>query len=148
CGGAMRLRADQLQGFYEDCYTPGVDGDKYRRWRELGAVTKADHVVDLAARIGVIGTASVAEIGCGDGAVLAELGRRGFGQRRMVTDAGWRVRGEITDPLPREVHLFDKTTPAAKAKGYAKWAIRVGVGAVPGGAERLFTVHYALVATR
>lgn len=247
----MRLRADQLQGFYEDCYTPGVDGDKYRRWRELGAVTKADHVVDLAARIGVIGTASVAEIGCGDGAVLAELGRRGFGQRRvgfelsasgvqlaaaragideahvfdglrlpvpvgaydvafathvlehvpvpealvaemtrvcraliievpleanlsahrpaaraasesaghlhafdrarvrrMVTDAGWRVRGEITDPLPREVHLFDKTTPAAKAKGYAKWAIRAGVGAVPGVAERLFTVHYALVATR
>jgi SAM-dependent methyltransferase len=250
----MRLREDELQDFYEDCYTPGVDGDKYRAWRDLGAVTKADHVVDLAARVGVpSGDAAgvVAEIGCGDGAVLAELGRRGFGRRRvgfeisgsgvalaaeraevdeahvfdgsrlpvedgafdvafathvlehvpvpeplvaemarvcrtlvievpleanvsarrpaaraasegvghlhafdrarirrMVTAAGWRVRGELLDPLPREVHLFDRTTPAARAKGYAKWAIRAGLGAVPGVGERLFTMHYALVATR
>ena len=247
----MRLREDQLQDFYEDCYVPGVDGEKYGRWRELGAVGKADHVVALAHEVGLSAGATVAEVGCGDGAVLSELGRRGFGSRRvgfeistsalrlaearaevdevhvfdgatlpvpdgvfdlvfathvlehvpaperrvaeltrvgralivevpleanlsarrpaaraasqaaghlhafdrarvrrMVTDAGWQVRGELADPLPREVHLFDRTTQAARAKGYAKWALRAGLGVVPGVAERLYTVHYALVATR
>ena len=36
-----RLAEEQIQEFYEQCYTPGVDGDKYRRWRELGAEGKA-----------------------------------------------------------------------------------------------------------
>jgi SAM-dependent methyltransferase len=247
----VRLREDELQDFYEDCYTPGVDGDRYRRWRDLGAVGKADHVVQLAARAGVTAPAIVAEVGCGDGAVLAELGRRGFGARRvgyeisasgvrlaadrpevdeahvfdgarlpvadraydlafathvlehvpdpgplvaellricdtlvievpleanlsarrpaaraaservghlhrfdrrrmraMVTAAGGRVRGELADPLPREVHLFAAQTPAARLKGTAKWVIRAGLAAAPGVGERLFTVHYALVATR
>jgi SAM-dependent methyltransferase len=247
----VALRADRLQEFYEDCYAPGVDGDKYRRWRELGAVTKADHVVALAARVGITAPATVAEVGCGDGAVLGELGRRRFGghrvgfeisasgvrlaaeraevdeahvfdgsrlevpdgafdlvfathvlehvpapeplvaelartcraliievpleanlsarrpaaraasegvghlhafdrarMRRMVTGVGWRVRGEITDPLPRAVHLFDQAGAAGRAKGYAKWAVRAGLAAVPGVGERLITLHYALVATR
>jgi SAM-dependent methyltransferase len=247
----VRLREDQLQDFYEDCYTPGVDGDKYRRWRELGARGKADHVVDLVTRAGLAAPASVAEVGCGDGAVLAELARRGFGtthvgyeisasgvrlaaerpeidaahvfdgtrlpvddqaydlafathvlehvpepeplvaellrvcrmlvievpleaslsaqrpaaraasegvghlhhfdrrrMRAMVTAAGGRVRGELADPLPRAVHLFGADTPAARAKGYAKWAVRAGLAALPGVGERLFTLHYALVATR
>ena len=246
----MRLSPDDLHEFYEQCYTPGADGEKYRRWRDLGAVGKADHVVALAARAGVGAPATVAEIGCGDGAVLAELGRRGFGARRvgfeisasgvrlaaereeiaeahvfdgerlpvgdgafdlafathvlehvpdpeplvremtrvcralvievplednlsarrpaaraasegvghlhrfdrarirrMVTAAGWRVRGELADPLPREVHLFGATTPAARTKGYAKWALRRGLAAVPGVGERLVTLHYALIAT-
>src|SRR3981189_1460655 len=78
----MRLSPDDLHEFYEQCYTPGADGEKYRRWRDLGAIGKADHVVALAARAGVGAPATVAEIGCGDGAVLAELGRRGFGVRR------------------------------------------------------------------
>jgi SAM-dependent methyltransferase len=246
----MRLREDELQGFYEDCYTPGVDGDRYRRWRELGAEGKADHVVDLVARAGLPAPATVAEVGCGDGAVLAQLARRGFGathvgyeisasgvrlaaeraeidaahvfdgarlpvadgtydlvfathvlehvpdpeplaaellrvaravvievpleanvsarrpaaraasegaghlhrfdrrrMRAMVTAAGGRVRGELADPLPRAVHLFGADTPAARARATAKWAVRSGLAALPGVGERLFTLHYAMIAT-
>jgi len=246
----VRLREDELHDFYEDCYTPGVDGEKHRRWRELGAQGKADHVVDLLRRAGGA-PERVAEVGCGDGAVLAELARRGVGtthvgyeisasgvqlaarrpeideahvfdgahlpvadgaydlafathvlehvpdpeplaaellrvagtvvievpleanasarrpaaraasegvghlhrfdrrrMRAMVTAAGGRVVGELADPLPREVHVFGATTPAARAKGSAKWAVRAGLAAVPGLGERLFTLHYALIARR
>ncbi|HEY4094243.1 MAG TPA: class I SAM-dependent methyltransferase [Baekduia sp.] len=245
-----KLEADELQEFYEQCYTPGVDGEKYRRWRHLGAVGKADHVVDLVARAGLAAPRTIAEVGCGDGAVLSELGVRGFGERRvgyeisasgvkltaereevaeahvfdgehlpvadgaydlvfathvlehvpdpvpltrellrvgraviievpleanisarrpaaraasegvghlhrfdrrairrLVTDAGWTVRAELVDPLPREVHLFDATDGTARAKGYAKWALRAAAAGVPAVGERLVTLHYAVVAT-
>jgi SAM-dependent methyltransferase len=245
-----KLHEDQLQEFYEQCYTPGVDGDKYRRWRDLGAVGKADHVVELARRAGLPAPATVAEVGCGDGAVLTELGRRGFGERRvgyeisasgvkltaereevaeahvfdgsrlpvadgaydlvfathvlehvpdpvpltremlragraviievpleanvsarrpgaraasegvghlhrfdraairrLVTDAGWKVDAELLDPLPREVHLFHAETGAARAKGYAKWALRAAATGLPAVGERLVTLHFAVVAT-
>ena len=78
-----RLAEDQLHEFYEQCYTPGADGDKYRRWRELGAEGKADHVVSLVERAGIPEPATICEVGCGDGAVLGVLGRRGFGERRV-----------------------------------------------------------------
>jgi SAM-dependent methyltransferase len=45
-------------------------------WRALGARSKADHVVTLLARAGMRPNTLV-EIGCGDGALLAELGARG-----------------------------------------------------------------------
>lgn len=78
-----KIEQDQIQEFYEQCYTPGVDGEKYRLWRELGAQGKADHVVQLVARAGLRAPVDVCEVGCGDGAVLGELGRRGFGERRV-----------------------------------------------------------------
>jgi SAM-dependent methyltransferase len=62
-----------LAGFYDSAYARG--GDRHARWRELGARGKADHVVALAAS-----PHSVVEVGCGDGALLAELSRRGFGE--------------------------------------------------------------------
>jgi SAM-dependent methyltransferase len=246
----VRLREDEIHEFYEDCYTPGVDGEKYRRWRELGAQGKADHVEALVSRAALPAPASVAEVGCGDGAVLAELARRGLGTRHvgyeisasgvelaarrpeiaeahvfdglhlpvpdghydlvfathvlehvpdpeplvaellraaralvievpleanlsaqrpaarrasegvghlhhfdrarmraMVTAAGGRVGAELADPLPREVHLFGAETAKQRAKGHAKWALRAGLSALPGVGERLFTLHYALLAT-
>jgi SAM-dependent methyltransferase len=66
-----------LSGFYDSAYTRG--GERHAAWRELGARGKADHVVELAERLPVR-TRSVAEIGCGDGALLAELSSRGFGE--------------------------------------------------------------------
>jgi SAM-dependent methyltransferase len=50
------------------------------RWRALGALGKADHVLALCARTGFSSTSTL-EIGCGDGALLCELRRRGFGGR-------------------------------------------------------------------
>ena len=46
------------------------------RWRALGARSKADHAVALCARAG-LRPQTLVEIGCGDGALLAELGERG-----------------------------------------------------------------------
>ncbi len=67
--------------FYEDAYSQGgSDGERYARWRALGAVGKADHVMALCGRAGLRPSATL-EVGCGDGALLAELARRGFGGR-------------------------------------------------------------------
>jgi SAM-dependent methyltransferase len=47
------------------------------RWRALGARSKGAHVTALCARAG-LRPATLVEIGCGDGAVLAELAARGL----------------------------------------------------------------------
>lgn len=67
---------------YEAYYRPqpGVDGERSARWRQLSAIGKADHVWNLLARANLPLPASILEVGCGDGAVLAELGRRGAGR--------------------------------------------------------------------
>jgi SAM-dependent methyltransferase len=71
----------QLARFYEDGYsTDASRAALYARWRALGALAKADHAIDLCARAGVR-PASTLDVGCGDGALLCELHRRGFGGR-------------------------------------------------------------------
>jgi SAM-dependent methyltransferase len=241
---------DGLRDFYDRAYAPTDDTAAHGRWRELSAVGKADHVQRLAGRVGLAAPAIVLEVGCGSGAVIAELGRRGFGAQRigldfseaavgiaaqrpeltradvfdgahlplgdgsvdlafashllehvpdpaplvaemtrvaraviievplednlaarrpaaraasaqighvqrfdrasvrgLVTSAGWRVRAEIVDPLPLAVHLFGHSAPGERIAGAAKWAARRTLTLAPGLGERLFTVHYALVAT-
>src|SRR5437763_5982417 len=70
---------------YEKYYQPkpperGWDGERSRRWNQLNAVVKVDHVVQLFEQSGArFEGLSVLEVGCGDGHVLAELARRGFG---------------------------------------------------------------------
>ena len=56
---------------------------------------------------------------------------------------GMTVLGELTDPLPYEHHAFF----AGPAKGAAKTAARTVLHRA-GLAERLFTVHYAVLARR
>jgi SAM-dependent methyltransferase len=69
----------QLVRFYDEAYSQTPAGAAlYARWRALGAVGKADHVLDLCAHAGV-GPARTLEVGCGDGALLCELHGRGFG---------------------------------------------------------------------
>ncbi len=65
--------------FYDDAYTrePG-EAAVYARWRALGAVGKAEHVITLCTRASVQPTSTL-DVGCGDGALLCELHRRGFG---------------------------------------------------------------------
>jgi SAM-dependent methyltransferase len=71
----------ELVAFYDSAYTRApADAERYARWRALGARGKADHVIALCARA-AIAPASTLEIGCGDGALLSELHRRGFGGR-------------------------------------------------------------------
>ena len=69
----------QLVRFYDDAYShDSATAAVYAGWRALGAIGKADHVIALCARAGVR-PASTLEVGCGDGALLCELHRRGFG---------------------------------------------------------------------
>ena len=71
------MSGQDLSGFYDSAYARG--GERHAAWRELGARGKADHVVDLVGRAS-LPAGSVAEIGCGDGSLLAELSSRGIGE--------------------------------------------------------------------
>jgi SAM-dependent methyltransferase len=63
--------------------------------------------------------------------------------RRLVREAGMIVRDEISDPLSYEmVSFFSGATKGALKHAVRTTASRMGV------AERLFTVHYAVLATR
>jgi SAM-dependent methyltransferase len=87
-----------LVRFYDDAYSRApAEAARAARWRALGAVGKADHVIALCTRAGLcdrgerVGGPSASgqsmgehpfntlEVGCGDGALLCELHRRGFG---------------------------------------------------------------------
>lgn len=67
--------------------------------------------------------------------------------RRLIATTGWRVRGELLDPLPVAVHTFGADNARALTKGYAKWAVRSALAAVHPLGERLMTLHYAALAT-
>jgi SAM-dependent methyltransferase len=105
-----------LVRFYDDAYSrEPAEAALYARWRALGAVGKADHVIALCAHAGML-PASTLEVGCGDGALLSELHRRGFGGRLSgveITEAAVeiaRARPEIDS-----VELYDGLhLPAAK----------------------------------
>jgi SAM-dependent methyltransferase len=72
--------SDRLVEFYDESYArEGEEAHLYARWRALGAEGKADHVVRLCLRAG-IRPAKILDVGCGDGALLSELRRRGFGR--------------------------------------------------------------------
>jgi SAM-dependent methyltransferase len=71
----------ELVRFYEGAYSKDpAAAAVYARWRALGAVGKADHVVALCNRA-ELRAASTLDVGCGDGALLSELHRRGVGGR-------------------------------------------------------------------
>jgi SAM-dependent methyltransferase len=75
------VSSDDLLAFYADAYTSDpARGELGGRWRALGAVGKADHVLTLLRRAR-LRPQSVLDIGCGDGALLSELQRRGLAGR-------------------------------------------------------------------
>lgn len=86
-----------LVRFYDSAYSqPPAGAALYSRWRALGALAKADHVIELCEAAGVR-PRSTLEVGCGDGAVLCELHRRGFGGRLAgveITEAAVAIARE------------------------------------------------------
>ncbi len=68
--------AEDPRAFYTAGYAVADPAEAQRlgRWRALGARTKAAHAFELCGRAGLFPTTLV-EIGCGDGALLAELSR-------------------------------------------------------------------------
>jgi len=109
----------RLVRFYDDAYAQqdAADATRYARWRALGAVGKADHVLALCARTGLSPTETL-EVGCGDGALLCELRRRGFGGRLEgveITQAAVTIARERTE-IDR-VELYDGAhLPAAEGE--------------------------------
>jgi SAM-dependent methyltransferase len=97
-----------LIGFYERAYSlQGPQTDTYARWRALSAVGKADHVVALCERAGV-SPASTLDVGCGDGALLAELARRGFGGRLAGAEISAQAAAIARAAVPgAEIEVFD-----------------------------------------
>jgi SAM-dependent methyltransferase len=111
--------AGGLRAFYDESYAhEGADAERYGRWRALGAVGKADHVIALCARAGVR-PSSTLDVGCGDGALLGELARRAFGGRLAgleITDAAVELaagRGDIGS-----VALYDGARVPAADRSY------------------------------
>ncbi|HEY7831487.1 MAG TPA: class I SAM-dependent methyltransferase [Solirubrobacteraceae bacterium] len=73
--------ADPLASFYEKAYTSDAHSAlRGERWRALSAEGKAAHAIALCRKAGLV-PESVLEVGCGDGAILCELHRRGFAER-------------------------------------------------------------------
>src|SRR5690349_13433847 len=70
--------ADDLRDFYEAGYAE--ESELFARWRALGGAGKAEHVAELCRRA-ALAPQTVVDIGCGEGALLAELSRRGIGAR-------------------------------------------------------------------
>lgn len=104
----MPLRETDIAAFYRDAYAPTADADLYGRWRALSAIAKADHIVELATALGLDSPGVVADVGCGDGSVLAELGRRGFGARRVAFEiAAAAVEMAAGRPEIAEAAAFD-----------------------------------------
>lgn len=98
----------ELVRFYDEAYTQDAESSpRYARWRALGAVGKADHVVALCELAGVR-PRSTLEVGCGDGALLCELHDRGFGGRLAgveITQAAVEIARER--PQIDSVSLYD-----------------------------------------
>lgn len=96
-----------LLAFYERAYSlEGEQAALYARWRALGAIGKADHVVTLC-RDARLSPASTLDVGCGDGALLAELGARGFGGRLAGLEISPAAAAIARRDGRLEVGLFD-----------------------------------------
>jgi SAM-dependent methyltransferase len=99
-----------LSGFYDSAYARG--GERHAAWRELGARGKADHVLALASEAS-LPAASVVEIGCGDGALLAELSARRFGEVLHgfeISGAALELAQARAVPRVASLSLFDGAT--------------------------------------
>jgi SAM-dependent methyltransferase len=87
----------------------GAEAERAGRWRAIGARGKAAHAAALCARAG-LRPATVVEIGCGDGALLAALAARGVGEVfdgfELSPEAAAMARGRGV-PGARRVEAFD-----------------------------------------
>jgi SAM-dependent methyltransferase len=118
--GRLEIRIALSAEFYDAAYTTEdpAEAERLGRWRALGARSKADHAETLLARAG-FEPATIVEIGCGDGSLLAELAARRIapaidGFELSPTAAGYaRERG-----VARRVEAFDGRHVPAGDKAY------------------------------
>jgi SAM-dependent methyltransferase len=95
--------------FYESAYTTqdAAEAERLGRWRALGARSKADHAIELCERAGVR-PASLVEICCGDGSLLAELAARGLAPTLDGFDISPKAAGFARERgVARRVEAYD-----------------------------------------
>jgi SAM-dependent methyltransferase len=105
--------------FYESAYAlEGEEAARMGRWRAIGARSKADHVETLLRRA-ALHPASIVEIGCGSGDVLAELHRRGLSPVLDGFELSHRA-AEIARArnVARRVEAFDGEHVPAETSAY------------------------------
>jgi SAM-dependent methyltransferase len=108
-----------LRPFYEAGYAE--ESELFARWRTLGGAGKARHVAALCARAG-LEPQTVVDIGCGEGALLAELSRRGIGEAldgfELSPTAVEQARRRRV-PRARRVEVYDGRHVPAPDGAYA-----------------------------
>jgi SAM-dependent methyltransferase len=93
-----------------DSYYTGLDTQTWQ-WRELGGSVKANNIIKIADKISVH---SILDIGCGTGAILAQLFQSGFGNQYYAIDVAQaavdivKQRNDI--PKLCEARVFDGLT--------------------------------------
>jgi SAM-dependent methyltransferase len=75
------------------------------RWRELGARDKSTNIMSLWSRVDGEVKPSVVDVGCGDGAIIRELGRNGFGRNYM----GLEISESAIDQAQQHEHISPTT---------------------------------------
>jgi SAM-dependent methyltransferase len=112
------MTAMSTREFYEAGYSLAdpAEAERMGRWRAIGARSKAAHVETLCRRAD-LRPATVVEIGCGDGAVLAELAHRGWTVDgfELAENAARRARER---GVARKVETFDGEHVPAEADEY------------------------------
>jgi len=110
-----------LDRFYDEAYrAPPEEAERLGRWRALGARAKAEHVVALCGRAGVQ-PARLADVGCGDGALLKELGDRRFAPSMTgfeISASAAAIAGARTIPGVEGVETFDGSTVPREAGAF------------------------------
>lgn len=87
--------------FYESYYS-ALDSQTWK-WRELGGTVKARNIVEVASHLGI---KSVLDIGCGTGAILAQLERTHFGNAYYAIDIT-QTAIDIVQQRPDIPHLCE-----------------------------------------
>jgi SAM-dependent methyltransferase len=102
---------------YDEHYANYYQSPELTAWRELGALDKADNVQALWAKTGRRSPARVLDIGSGEGALIAELERRGFAESYHgleISPSGVEAARKRTFRAPVNFELYDgQRIPAA-----------------------------------
>jgi SAM-dependent methyltransferase len=74
---------ESVQQFFDDYYADHAANEDHHRWRTLLAERNASEIIPLLGH-GLQAFQNIVELGCGEGALLAELARREFGQQYVA----------------------------------------------------------------
>lgn len=95
---------------YASHYAAYYGSAELTAWRELGARDKATNIVTLWEAAGVSTPPRIIDIGCGEGALVSELARRGFGASFLgveVSASGVQCARRRSYPSPAGLVQYD-----------------------------------------